>query len=271
MSTVTVSIPCWRSPRTIRRAVDAVLAQDHTDLTLIVVNDGDTQTPPWPALADLDDPRLVRFDLGENRGRYFCDAVTLAACTTPWWMPHDADDAADPAWISTLLDAATTQHAKAAFCGTQVHADPNLPKVPPPTEPGPERPAMEPAFRHGFHMAGLWNTQFLRQLGGPHPNFRVAFDSMMTGMAVASGPTVVLKDKLYHRYPQPDSLTRSAETTFGSRIRGEARNWIIEHSHTVAALGKKGPAHVGEFMRSTHPAHLTAAVTAHADRLKELL
>ena len=71
---ITVSMPYYACPATLGRAVESVLGQTHRDLTLVVVNDGDRRSP-WPLLADIDDDRLVRFDLAENRGRYFADAI----------------------------------------------------------------------------------------------------------------------------------------------------------------------------------------------------
>ena len=75
---ITVSMPMWHATNTIRRSVESVLNQTHHDLTLIVVNDGG---PPdvWTPLEDIGDPRLIRFDLTPNRGRYQADAITLAA------------------------------------------------------------------------------------------------------------------------------------------------------------------------------------------------
>src|ERR1039457_1012362 len=81
---ITVSLPYFSDRPFLRRAVESVLGQTHGDLTLIVVNDGDLPEP-WDLLADINDPRLVRFDLGAHRGRFFADAVALAPVSLPYF------------------------------------------------------------------------------------------------------------------------------------------------------------------------------------------
>jgi len=73
---VTVSLSYFQRKEQVRRATESILGQTYTNLTLIVVNDGDDD-PPWDQLADIRDSRLVRFDLKSNHGRYFADAVVL--------------------------------------------------------------------------------------------------------------------------------------------------------------------------------------------------
>jgi glycosyltransferase involved in cell wall biosynthesis len=270
VESVTVSIPARRAEKTIRRAVQAVLRQNHSDVKVIVINDGDTN--PWQPLEDIADPRLIRFDLPDNRGRYFADAVTLAACTTEFWMPHDADDAALPQWITRLMHLMKeTPGAEAAFCGVEIFHPQGMGAPPPPSDPAPHTPEKPCAFTHNFHMAGLWRTSFIRSLGGPHPAFRVGYDTMLTGAANATGKCAVTDEQLYHRWAQYDSLTRSPQTTFGSRIRNEARDWIIEQSSTVNRLGLQGAEAVGRHLSATMPDHLVREVRYHAARLKEHL
>lgn len=179
---ITVTMPYYRSPETVRRAVDAVLGQTHTNLTLIVTNDGDQDTPPWPALADITDPRLVRFELPENRGRYFADAVTLAACDTPWFAIHDADDEAEPTWLSTLLRLNQEQGKKVALTPIR---NTDLRLSPPKSVIVPIRrgnPSLDFRVRRTIgdrrrpfrwiHLAswiGVWDTRYLASWVGPTP------------------------------------------------------------------------------------------------------
>lgn len=210
---VTVSMPYHGSPDTIRRAVDAVLNQTHTNLLLVVVNDGDHDRPPWPALADVTDPRLVRFDLTENRGRYHADAVTLAACTTPWWTVHDADDEAEPQWLETMLAVAHESGADVVFTAqTIIHLDGAVHTEQP-------RPWTDGRYRHHAHMAGLWDVGFLRRLGGPHPGYRVGFDTMLTAAALASGRAALVPTPLYTRHRRRGSLTTAPATGTRSMLR----------------------------------------------------
>ncbi len=55
---VSVVIPAKNSQRTIRKTVDALLAQDYPGLIEVIVV-GDVGDQSWPALADITDPRLL--------------------------------------------------------------------------------------------------------------------------------------------------------------------------------------------------------------------
>jgi predicted O-methyltransferase YrrM len=233
--TVTVSMPYYRSPRTIRRAVDAVLAQTHTDLVLCVVNDGDTDTPPWPHLADITDPRLVRVDLPVNRGRYFADAAVIAAAVGPWIAIHDADDQAHPDWLAALVGACTTTGAVAAVCTHYVHGATVTALEPPRTAPvwGDEwtgeyallaRPAPG-MMRHLAHHSGVYRTDIAQRVGG-HPRYRIGFDSLFTNVVAMLGPVAVVEAPLFHRYIQPGSLTTAAGTRPGSAARLSVRRTL---------------------------------------------
>src|SRR5712692_1784143 len=92
---VTVSIPYFQCKQYICKAVESILGQSHTNLTLVVVNDGDDD-PPWDQLTYIDDPRLVRFDMRSNHGRYFADTVVLNATTDNYLVIQDADDWSEP-------------------------------------------------------------------------------------------------------------------------------------------------------------------------------
>ena len=59
---VTASLPYFNARGYIRRAVESLLAQSHSNITVVVVCDGDPR-PPWPELAHIRDPRLVQFAL----------------------------------------------------------------------------------------------------------------------------------------------------------------------------------------------------------------
>jgi glycosyltransferase involved in cell wall biosynthesis len=64
--TVLVSIPYWRTPELVEKAVRSVLKQTHRDLVCVVVGDGDE-----PPLSKVRDSRLVVHSYSTNRGAYF--------------------------------------------------------------------------------------------------------------------------------------------------------------------------------------------------------
>ncbi|MFP5441477.1 MAG: glycosyltransferase family 2 protein, partial [Gammaproteobacteria bacterium] len=102
---VSVVMPAYNAARTLRVAVDSVLAQDFSDFELIVCDDAsrdDTAT----LLSGYADPRLkvVRnaANLGEGGAR---DRAIAGACGK-WIAVIDADDAWLPQRLSMLLAAA---------------------------------------------------------------------------------------------------------------------------------------------------------------------
>lgn len=266
---VYVSIPVWRSPDTVRRAVEAVLSQTHRDLTAIVVNDGDhdPDTYPWPHLADIDDPRLIRFDLPENRGRYFADAVVLAAVddADSYFTVHDADDAARPTWLQAQMEAAQKHTASAVFCSHLLHG---LTSRTPRTE-HPQRYTGE--FRHHAHMAGLWKTQFLKDLGGPRPDFRVGYDTMLTGAAMATRKCYLHREVLYDRYLQKGSLTKAPGTRIGSQLRKNARSWMIRNWASTMRAARMSPHEAGLILSHGIPQPLKKELTTQATRLRNIM
>lgn len=222
---VTVSMPYYGCPETIRRAVLAVLAQTMPDFRLVVVNDGES-AGVWGAIADIEDPRLVRFDLPENRGRYFCDAVVLAATRSEWFAVHDADDAAEPGWLATMLELAshirpprdwvsTAQSVEAAD-GTWVTEKPKV-SIPRAT------------LVHYAHMAGLYRTEWLREVaGGVHPAYRVGYDSLLSMIARQFGNGVNIATPLYNRFRRAGSLTDAPETGMRSKYRRQERAKLVD-------------------------------------------
>ena len=95
-STVTVTMAHWGAQAWIARAVESIRAQTYPHWRLVIINDADP-VPPWPLLGDhLSDPRIVTYDLPENRGRFFIDAVILAATPDPFWALQDPDDFSEP-------------------------------------------------------------------------------------------------------------------------------------------------------------------------------
>ena len=211
-------MPYWRTPATIRAAVEAVLNQTYPDLMLYVVNDGDRREAPWTVLADIDDPRLVRVDLPENRGRYFADAAVLAAVSTPWFAIHDADDVAEPEWLEWLLAAADREGWDACFAPQTVVAVDGTARR---EEVGSLLPVRR--LRHIAHHAAVYRTQALRDVGGPHPAFRIGYDTLIVNLLTLRHHCGAIDRPVYTRYLRPGSLTTAPETASGSPARRAAR------------------------------------------------
>lgn len=258
--TITVAMPYWHTPATIARAAESILAQTHTALRLVVVNDGDTETPPWPTLAHIADPRLVRFDLTVNRGRYFADAVTLAACDTPWFAICDADDWAEPGWLEASIREANHGGLDAVYAPQWVHAGE--------AQPGHLEPvgAFDRHRRHLVHVAhhaALYRTSALRAIGGPHPGFRIGYDTLMAHLMALTGRAGALDRPFYHRVIRAGSLTTSPATGYGSACRvGNAAR--LQALYDACRAARSAAPAIADM-----PAQMRAAVDAEAARLRK--
>jgi len=205
---VTACIPYYQCKSHIRTAVMSLLSQTHRDLTVVVINDGDSD-PPWGALADIHDPRLIRFNLQINRGTYFALETCLRATCTPYFLVQDADDWSDPRRVELLIRrlkahgadyATSTQpqyrlepHGKLSFAFLKW--------------PSPPDPLLKPLFSHRICHHGLFRTQSLRAVGGYYGGFRVGYDMLVMNFMMMTGRVSHIPKPLYHRVIRQMSLS----------------------------------------------------------------
>ncbi|MFV0259231.1 MAG: glycosyltransferase family 2 protein [Acidimicrobiales bacterium] len=111
---VAVIIPCYNDGATVLAAVESARSQNPAEL--IVVNDGST-TPE--TLARLDDLRGRGVTVVDrpNGGLAAARMSGVAASTSPYLVPLDADDELVPGAIDALLAAATAQPEVAVVYG----------------------------------------------------------------------------------------------------------------------------------------------------------
>lgn len=265
-NTVTISMPTYACPRTTRKAVETVLAQTHNNLRLIVINDGENPEMTWKPIADINDPRLTRFDLPTNHGRYYADAVTLKACQTKWLAIHDADDWSEPEWLAELVDRANQTGALATFSPQHLHTG-NRHKIVP-THPYAENQTPIPQLSEIAHHAGLYDVALLKSIGGHHPGFRVGYDTLLVNLIRLSTPIAVTSTPRYHRITRIGSLTTSAQTGFGSPARNEVKRLLIGLYYRVLNRGDKT---IKEIIETTIPTELAQNVISDAERLRNQL
>jgi glycosyltransferase involved in cell wall biosynthesis/predicted O-methyltransferase YrrM len=212
---VTVAIPFHRCRPYVRRAVQSILHQTHQNLTVVVVNDGDP-VPPWDLLADIDDPRLVRFDLGANRGRYFADAVVLGATSSHYYLVQDADDWSEPNRVDAVFSALYSHTGGVEAQHLAVLRYPDL-----------ARPLTNELEHRASHF-GLYTTQALRRVGGYYGGFRIGYDTLLISLLLMAARVAYLERPLYHWSRRRGSLTMSAATGLRSSQRREVRRQLRE-------------------------------------------
>ncbi|MCW3005600.1 MAG: glycosyl transferase family 2 [Solirubrobacterales bacterium] len=118
---VSVLIGAYNSAPTLRRAIDAILAQTVTDLELIVVDDGSRDESRAVALAAAeDDPRVRVLSMGRNVGIARSLNAGIDSARAPFIAIQDADDYSDPTRLERQLAALSASPAVAAV-GCRMH------------------------------------------------------------------------------------------------------------------------------------------------------
>lgn len=215
--TLTVSMAYYGCQRYVVKAVDSILAQTYSDLRLVLVNDGDESPHLTPQ--QRSDPRLTVLDLAVNRGPYYCDAVVLAACDTEWFTIHASDDWSTPNRFATLM--AASDGYDVVWGGSMHHKRGSVQ----PRAVDFDLAATEDVLLHrGSIATGIFRTEAIRRAGAPHPDFRVAYDTMQTHLLCRAHRWRHLPDEYgYQRVWRSDSLTKAPATGMHSAIRQECR------------------------------------------------
>lgn len=230
---VIVCIPYYRCKVYVRRAVDALLAQTYGNITVVVVNDADFETPPWPELSDIHDPRLVRFDLKQNKGPYFATQLVLSATTAPYLLIQDADDWSHPERIQKLLTALDNDNADFAISAQCLVREGIYNSGEPPDVRWIEKlnnallvndladkfkvnAKLTSRFLYRSAHHGLFRTEILRTIGGYYAGFRTSYDTLLTNFMLMVGKIAHVPEPLYFRLIRPTSLTQSTETGYRS-------------------------------------------------------
>lgn len=102
MPKVSVIIPCYNLGKYVGEAIDSVLSSSFTDLEIIVVNDGSTDSYTNEVLRKLNKPktRIIEID---NQGVSTARNVGIKASKGEYILPLDADDAIYPQYISKAV------------------------------------------------------------------------------------------------------------------------------------------------------------------------
>jgi glycosyltransferase involved in cell wall biosynthesis len=249
---LTVSMSYWHCRNEVGRAVESILGQTYRDLRLVVVNDGDEPPPLAP------DPRLTILNLAANHGPYYCDAVALAACDTEWFTIHAADDWSEPDRFERLM--AETEGYDAVFGGAVEHRGDQIER----RWTRFDRILKDELHHVGSIATGVYRTQALRSVGGPHPEYRVVYDTMMVHLVLRGLRWKHLTDEYgYHRVVRPDSLTRDPATGLHSDYRQRWRDKRDKLWKKVIAAPQ------ADWPRLLAPSpEITASVAADAARLR---
>ncbi len=99
---VSLVMAAYNRAHTLPRALDSVLAQDHADWEVIVVDDGSTDDTAG-VLARYADPRIRLARHAQNRGVTAAKNTGFDRCTGEWIATLDSDDELAPGALTALL------------------------------------------------------------------------------------------------------------------------------------------------------------------------
>ena len=114
---VSIYMPTKNRPDLLRRAVASVLAQTHTNIELLVVDDGSTDDTPAVLQALAEQDKRLRFFRNEtSRGAPYSRNLAISAANGQWITGLDDDDTFMPERIASLLAYwQVLEASKAAF------------------------------------------------------------------------------------------------------------------------------------------------------------
>jgi len=112
---VSIIMATFNRAATLPRAIASVLGQSHSDLELIIVDDGSTDSTA-DILRRLDDPRVRSFALPSNRGVCAAKNAGLEQIRGDWFTILDSDDEIVPDALSAMLECAQRTGATAVTC-----------------------------------------------------------------------------------------------------------------------------------------------------------
>jgi glycosyltransferase involved in cell wall biosynthesis len=228
---VTVVIPAYKAERTIRRAVESVLAQQGVAVRVIVVVDGRLDATA-ERLAGYD-ARVTILVNERNRGAQVSRNRGLAEAPDPFIMFLDCDDFIEGPLLRSLADAIAAAGADMAIGPMQVLKE----------EQGRRLPTVHVTFgspaelfwnwmAHARLVAPcsiLWRTEFVRQIGGWDEAVQRNQDGELAMRAVLGGARVTRSDQgrgVYVHHQSEDRITK----------RPDVLEWRLRVGEMILAL-----------------------------------
>jgi glycosyltransferase involved in cell wall biosynthesis len=204
---VTVVIPAHKASATLDRTLASVAAAKPQAAEVIVVMDGHDE-PTQAVVAKWPHVKLLSF--AENRGACAARNLGLADVTTPYVMFLDADDCISPGLLGHLAWTAQNDEADLAFASHAIEqANGKLTMV--------EASKLKDARQlMDYWLSGkfvppcsvLWNTEFMRHLGGWDESLAQNQDGDVIHRALYGGARVSWSRAGYGIYVQRNSNTR---------------------------------------------------------------
>lgn len=197
---VSVIITAYNYGHFLADAIESALAQTHSQVEVVVIDDGSTDNTPEVVSKYLGRIKYVR---QQNAGLPRARNAGLAHASHPWVVFLDADDILCPWMIETALAVQQTTEPRAAVVqGGWIPFDPSSPEPPRPNQSECQaRPVgvSSLVLRNSLAPTALASRQVLLGLGGFDPGAGGADDRDMW-IRVATKHPVVVVNALFYRY-----------------------------------------------------------------------
>lgn len=241
-SLVTVIVPVFNVERYLRRSVGSIIAQTHTALEVLLINDGSTDSSG--VLCDslaAEDPR-IRVVHQSNGGLSMARNAGLAQATGDFLTFVDSDDWLHPEMIETLLTLLIDQQADvgcAAFRRSTAEGQVD----PANTEPAfllvldPEQALRELIGARHIQLTVAWAKLYRTQLWSElrFPQGRLHEDEFTTYRVLAASRRVIITgQQLYFYRKHGDSIMGSR---YAARRGIDASDAFRERADFMAAAG----------------------------------
>lgn len=118
---ISVVIPAYNVARWLPRTMESLLAQTHTNLEIIVVDDGSVDETAAVMQTYTEKYPSIRYIQKENGGVTSARLRGVAEATGDWVAFMDGDDYVEPQMYARLLEIALANDVSIAHCGHQLH------------------------------------------------------------------------------------------------------------------------------------------------------
>lgn len=213
---VTVVIPAYKAERTIRRAVDSVLAQPGVEVRVIVVVDG--RLDATAERLDSYDARVTVLVNEQNRGAQVSRNRGLAEAADAFVMFLDCDDFIEGELLQGLADEMERTGADMGIGPMQVLKEEQGRRLPPVHVTfGSPAELFWNWMAHARLVAPcsiLWRAEFVRRIGGWNEAVQRNQDGELAMRAVLAGARVVGSDRgrgVYVHHQSADRITKRAD------------------------------------------------------------
>lgn len=263
-------LPYYGDVALMKKAVDSVLSQTHTDLRLVVLDDGYPDPEPARWFASLEDPRVTYLRNDANLGANGNYRKALGLVEAEWFVMMGADDVMRPGYLDAVAKAAR-KGVDIVQPGVEIIDEEDHRILPladrvkawlsPTVPPGGAVAAGEPLAvsllrgNWAYFPAIAWRTATVRRIGFRR-DLDVAQDlALLLDIIADGGRLALLPETLfdYRRHSRSDSSVRAVD---GRRF-AEERRFFQREAERFARMGWKRAARAARL-------HVTSRLNAAA-------